>query len=140
AAVALWKIDRRTDLVVPVLLDALKDCPADTRAEAALLIAKIGTGAKTTAPALSKIMSRDENQYDNFVHYYYYEWCRTAPFEALSRLGPEAKVAAPALQEALKDPEALIGISAAEALWKVDHDSRAAIALLSRALKDKTAL
>jgi HEAT repeat protein len=49
-------------------------------------------------------------------------------------VGPAAKAAAPALREALRDPQPLARVSAATALWRVAGDAEAALPVLREAL------
>src|SRR4051812_8298014 len=46
-----------------------------------------------------------------------------AAARALGRLGPAAKVAAPALTGRLKDRDSRVRLSAAEALWRLHHQA-----------------
>jgi HEAT repeat protein len=55
---------------------------------------------------------------------------------ALGELGPEAKIAVPALIGALKNEDARVRQAAAEALGKIGPDAHKAVPSLHQALKD----
>jgi HEAT repeat protein len=64
---------------------------------------------------------------------------RQVAARALLRLGPAAKAAAPALRRATEDESVLVRYMAAAAWWKVDGKNPKAFAVLTDALKDRTA-
>lgn len=64
---------------------------------------------------------------------------RISVADALGRIGPEAKEAAPALIAALKDQDAFIRNSAAEALGEIGPGTKEAAPALIGALKDRDA-
>jgi HEAT repeat protein len=62
---------------------------------------------------------------------------RLFALDALTRLGPEAKRAAPAVAALLKDPDLAVGTRAAVALLAMREEPKAAVAVLFEALADQ---
>jgi HEAT repeat protein len=99
AALALWRIDRRTEETVPVLLSALKG-PWTPRPGSALSVPG-RFGAVSSAPPA----------------------CQQAA-DALGQMGTEARAAVPALTELLRDPQFFsYRPSYALALFKIDRQA-----------------
>lgn len=158
AAEALWKIEKTpATVLLPVLLEALKDKDAQLRAAAAPVIGMLGSKAKTAVPALIQAL-KDKD-----------ERVRGEAVSALGEIGPPAKEAAPALLSLVQDdfsfveplvvsalgnmgpgvvPALLKGLddasvarrrAAAEALTLLGPQAREALPGLLRALADKDA-
>jgi HEAT repeat protein len=64
-------------------------------------------------------------------------YSRTAAINALGELGPKAKSVTNVLIQNLSDPDAAIRIASAGALWKIQKDTNAAVAWLTKALNDE---
>jgi HEAT repeat protein len=114
AALALWRIDHRAEEAVPVLVSALKG-PLTPRPGSALgLPGRFGT-VSSAPPA-----------------------CQQAA-DALGQIGPEARAAAPALTEVLRDPRfSSYRPDYALALFKIDGQAAGvAIAVLIEVLDGK---
>ncbi|HZZ81303.1 MAG TPA: HEAT repeat domain-containing protein [Gemmataceae bacterium] len=93
AVEALWKIEQTSpQVLLPVLLDALKDKDAGVRAAAAPVIALLGTKAKTALPALKDALKDKELD------------VKLAAVVALGDLGPVAKSSADDLLALTDDP------------------------------------
>lgn len=89
AAEALWLIHRDAGLVVPILIDGLKE--KDSAQQALMLVQELGPAAKDAVPALIDLVrGPDEN-------------LAAQAASSLGRIGPEAKAAIPALIEILKE-------------------------------------
>jgi HEAT repeat protein len=56
--------------------------------------------------------------------------------QALSVLGPNAKKALPALLVALKDPDQMVRVDAAGAIWKIEKKTATALPVLTATLSD----
>lgn len=110
AAGALWKIDRRGDLAVPVLIDALNSGSPYERMWAACTVAEIGPDARAAARALV----------DNFTQ----ETPQALAAWALCRIGPLPPDVIQALRRAKESESVYVKMSAARALWDVDHDPK----------------
>jgi HEAT repeat protein len=115
AALALWKIDHRTEEVIPVLVAALKSPLMATPRTTLTLPGRFGTPGTLPGPL-----------------------CQQAA-EALGEMGPEARSAIPALTEVLKDPQfAPYRPYYALALLKIDRQAaKLAVPTLIEALEGK---
>jgi HEAT repeat protein len=91
ATQALGIICRRDALCVPVLVSALRDESEKVRTEAALSLATFGPAA---APALERLLECFERDSSPLV--------RSASIYTLGRIGPDAKVAIPAILAAIR--------------------------------------
>jgi HEAT repeat protein len=112
AAEALWKVDRRAQAAIPVLIQGLKNQQSwPIRSDASYILGQIGPEAKAAVPALIELL---RDQYDDI---------RRNAIEALGRIGPEAKTAVPALRAALQDEEASVRQKAAQALKLITGES-----------------
>jgi HEAT repeat protein len=61
AVFTLGNIGPSDPVVLPSLLEALKDTNADVRCEAILALAKYGPGAKEAIPALTEVQQKDRD-------------------------------------------------------------------------------
>lgn len=94
---------------VPVLLDVARGGNPAAASRAALLLARLEPGqASAAVPALLGALRSPERE------------DRRRAAHALGLIGPEAKVAVPALRAALADGDGRAQVWAAWALWKVD--------------------
>jgi hypothetical protein len=83
AAGATWKVDRRSDEAIPVLVQVLEKSNTDAHhLWVAYEIAAIGPDAKAAVPALRNSLARKTPWPDEFAH-------------ALGNIGPDAADAAP---------------------------------------------
>jgi HEAT repeat protein len=96
AALALWKVDNRTEAAVSVLVRELKTRGTRGSAGSLLLIARPAT--VSNPPAVPP--------------------CQQAA-EALGQMGSAARTAAPSLRQALADPDEAVRSAAAQALQKI---------------------
>src|SRR5262249_50226105 len=138
-AQALWKVSRRADEVIDVLIGGLRENPGHYYKEAASGLAHLGAAARTAVPALTEALKYTDVQ-DHFNYYAGYLESRSAPFEALGHIGPTARSALPALREYLNDRDVLVRIVAAEAIWKIDGQAQAILPVLTVALQDRSGL
>jgi HEAT repeat protein len=100
AALALWRIDRRTEDVIPVFVAALKSSFTPSPRSTLTLPGRFGVAGPPPAPL-----------------------CQQAA-EALGQMGPEARAALPALRQVLQDPQLSAYRSYyARALAKIDPQS-----------------
>jgi HEAT repeat protein len=135
-AEALWKIDGRAEAVLPVLVEKLRKGPtADIRERAASLLGRVGAGTAEAVPALTAALE-DEDRYAGSYEYRERQRIRAAVLGALGHIGPAAMPAAPALRRALKHPDALVRVRAAETLWRIDPGAAETIPALTQALRD----
>jgi len=121
AAEALGNIGPEAKAAVPALLEALKD-RGRMRVAAAEALWRINKHP-AAVPALVEAFTDDADNYANW---------------ALCSIGVEAKAAAPALAEALKDKNVDRRVEVAVTLWKINQDP-AVIPVLVEALKDMKA-
>ena len=112
---------------VPALITALKDEDSDVRSNAADALGKIGADAKEAVPVLITAL-KDE---DNYV--------RSNAADALGNIGTGAKEAVPALITALKDEDYYVRTSTAEALGKIGKEAKSAVPALRAALQGANA-
>lgn len=125
AAEALWKVEKTSArILLPVLLNALKDKNAEARAAAPGVIALLGTKAKSALPALvARLSDKDAT-------------VRLETILALGELGPIAAAAAPNLLALAGDESfALLGPTVAATLSSMGDK---AVPSLLTALKDKS--
>lgn len=147
AARSLWRIEARSDVVLPRLVAALSEPQAHW--QAALVLCEMGTAASAAIPALL----------DRLEHEVTHRPSRTPPSSALAlgRLGPDAvpglirllehtntgvrisaamalashgplaHLAVPSLQELLADPDSEMQIVALNALGAIGHPARPAL-------------
>ena len=127
AAKALANIGLLSPAVLPELLRLLqKDPNADVRTEAGRALGKIGEGAAAAGRAIAAVL-RDTSGGDAL---------RVAAVWALVRVAPSAPGTAVALRAAANDRSGHVGVCAAEALWKVSHESSGAVLALAARLDD----
>jgi HEAT repeat protein len=125
------------------LMALLKDPQKDVRAAAAEALGLAGPQARIAYPALAEVNRADADEnvrgkakealkkigqpgsadvavmIDTFSDRRQPRQARAAAALVLGLIGAEARVAVPALEEGLKDPEAVIRVSAAQALWQL---------------------
>jgi HEAT repeat protein len=112
-------------IVLPSLVEALKDKDPDVREAAAYAIGNIGPAAIGVVPSLIKAL-KDENPD-----------VREAAIYALGGFGSAAASAIPALIKALKDKSWVVRVAAANTFEEMGPQAKAAVPALSKALKDK---
>jgi HEAT repeat protein len=127
---ALWFVDGQADPLLTVLGEALRDPDPDRRGAAADLVGqvgdKLGPGAADLVDGLVKALRGDGPAL-----------VRARAAQALGRLGPEARAAAPALGEALDDADSSVRHSAAFALGRLGRGAEAAVPALVATLRKK---
>ena len=106
AAFAYWKISGDSDLPVSVLVELLSNI--DFQAETIDLLGDMGPAAKTSVPALIKLLGSDE------VH------LREGAVLSLGAIGPVAKAALPALRKLKNDPDLLIRSAADRSIKEIE--------------------
>jgi HEAT repeat protein len=127
AAQTLWRIDRRADQVLPVLVELLQP-GGENRALAAEALGEMGTVAAAAVPALRACLE------DRSFHW---RWVRLQAARAIWRIDRSADRSLPMLVELLQDPGrvgAPVATKAAEALGEMGAVAGEAIAVLRAAL------
>lgn len=104
---SLEQILARSEIVLPVLEDALGDEEAQVRFHAAMALGDIGRDAAQAMPALIRALRDADSQ------------VRLAAANALEGLGDEAETAAPALRKCLQDQDEAVAQAAALALLSI---------------------
>jgi HEAT repeat protein len=122
AARALGELGLKAKQAVPALIKALNDADSSVRDEAENSLKKIGE------PAVAELLPGLKDP-DEFV--------RLRIVGVLGGIGPDAKAALPALEEAKKDTSAFVRSAAEEAVIRVKVDAKALIALLKDKEEDK---
>jgi HEAT repeat protein len=160
-AQALWVIDRRVDLALPVLLEVIPDVKlrTDVRTAAVNVLALMGPAAKVAHPILQRVHDEPEevlraavavaverlgpvNADDvsglikdlgaaSVTH-------RRAAAQTLAALGELAKDAVPALKRALSEKDLDLRLSATVALGRIGPEAKTAVADLTEVLNDAT--
>jgi HEAT repeat protein len=110
AAGALWKIDRRAKLAVPVLIEVLQTGSSFERMWATWHIPEIGPDARAASHALAENLTQSFPQ--------------AGAAQALCRMGPLPADVVDALRRAKENEREDVGVWAAFALWKFDHDPK----------------
>jgi HEAT repeat protein len=98
-----------------------KDQP--NQAHALLALGFLGADPKVVVPVLLEGLRDERGQYN-----------RIMSAQGLGGLGPQAKEALPDLNAALKDPDALVRVHAAGAIWKIEKRAEAVVPALTDAL------
>jgi HEAT repeat protein/Tfp pilus assembly protein PilF len=123
---SFWAERMDMDAGVPALVEMLKEADDFMRREAAMVLGKVGPGARDAVPALTQAL--DDRA----------EKVRSAAAYALGEIGRESKEAAPFLVKLLKDSSADVRESAGKALSKVEPDaSGVVIRALTEDLKNE---
>src|SRR6185369_8458732 len=99
-------LEKPTDDAVKALMVALEDSDLAVRHQTAFALSRIGSAAKSAAPALLTVLKNRELDADS----------RALAAQALGEMGEEAKPAIAALIAALKDDNDLVRQEAASAL------------------------
>jgi len=126
AAIALWKIGKQPDEVVPILIEALKWEGKYRGSEPPPVVCALAEIGPDVAGA---ILAQRLNSEDPLV--------REQSAEALGKLGPIGKPAALALAEALSDNDVMVRRWAATSLIKIGPAAKEAVPALIEALKDQ---
>ncbi|HEV3259903.1 MAG TPA: HEAT repeat domain-containing protein, partial [Gemmataceae bacterium] len=133
AAGALADIDPKDPNIVPALGRALGDDMREVRASAAAALGKLGPGAKAALPALKKALNSEQEGQEDLIKVLVQigpaavptliellgaekPEIRSQAATILGDMGPAARVAVPALKEALQDQEPVVRSAAAAAL------------------------
>ncbi len=157
AALALWKIERKPEVVLPVLAEASRDDSRATRLLVLDVAQEIAPDAREIAPILVECLGETDQairsralvaldrvgpaavtalvaglKHDNA------EVVRQV-LASLGRLGPRAAEAAPAVRERLKDKTPTVRIAAASTLWAIAKDSDSALPVLLELVKGNDA-
>jgi HEAT repeat protein len=107
AAIALGRIGPGAKEAVPELLRVVEKNPHHIRAQAAEALWHIEKN-KDAIPALNRMVLHTTGN------------DMGAAAEALGRIGPDAKLAVPALEHALRHQGSLVAVKAALALWQIE--------------------
>lgn len=127
AAEALWRIDRRADLVLPVLIKELRP-GARSNSQAAEAIGEMGEAAREAIPALVACLGADDASDPD-------QWLQLKAAVALWRIEHRVNRALGVLIGLLEDPgpaNPWMMTRVAEALGEIGAEARAAIPLLLR--------
>jgi HEAT repeat protein len=124
SALACWRIEAKTEIVLPIALKSLAvdDTNAWGPAEKAFL--EMGLKARSAVPALCKLLKDKKGYTDGIVN-------------ILGKLGPAAREAMPALTELLRHEKEYYRWKAVWALGKIDAE--AALPALTASLGDPEA-
>jgi HEAT repeat protein len=143
AAVALWKLDRRPSLVVPVLAEEVRQMgvwisfPSPVYKQQIFeTLAEIGPEARAAVPVLTELLASWCESVDD-------PWAATHGWrvgywaaETLGRIGPAAEAALPALREALTTEDRHVRLAVALARWRISGHAGEALPALLEALND----
>src|SRR4051812_10761535 len=125
AVIALGRIRRRSDEVVPVLAQGLRSRDEDERLLAVYALMMHGPAGAPAVPALLELLRHPPGKYD-----------RSAAARALGGIGPAAAPAVPDLLEMVHGPESFDRGTAAEALGGIGASDAATLHALVSALGD----
>lgn len=113
-----------TKVVVPALVEALKDKEGKVRGFAAEALGYVGSDARAAIPDLINLLKDRDDE------------VRSRAAFALGGFGAEAKAAVPALIGLLADPDDGVRASAAAGLGEIGAPAKEAVPALTKALKD----
>lgn len=116
---AVWGLGlypERREVVVPALIDALKDTEADVRGAAVAVLQKMAPDAAKPEIARAIITMLQKQEEPFFL---------PGRVELLGNLGTNASAAVPALLEAIKGTNSAVAEAAAHALKKIDPEAAA---------------
>jgi HEAT repeat protein len=128
AMMALWRIEHRDELVLPVLLDRLKSPRADVRCQSLEALKQLRAAA---SDALSAILPRLRDE-DASV--------RCAAIGAAASVAPASADVVAALTETLRDTEGSVRFEGAHALIWFGPVARGALPTCLQILRDKSEL
>jgi HEAT repeat protein len=116
ATYALGQLGPQADAAVEPLMGVLKNLGEDeyVRGGAAWALGRIGPAAQPAVPLLMETLKSKKHIS-----------VRRSSALALGNIGPAAKPAIAGLEAALNDSDAIVRLSAAEALWKIDRHAKA---------------
>ncbi len=143
AADALWKIERRTDKVLPTITATLDHKRTFVRKHALRVLLGMGPAAAAAAPALKTPLTATDEEYLAKIESL--GWGpetiilgqeRTLAAQVLGRMGPDARQdAVPLLMPRLKDEVAQVRVAAADALWRVGQPAHEMVPTLIDGLR-----
>ena len=125
-AETLGGFEKPTDDAVKALIVALEDSDPAVRHQTAFALSRIGSTAKSAAPALLTLLKNRELDADS----------RALAAQALGEMGEEAIPAIAALIAALKDESAFVRQEAASALGNIGADAKEAKSALTELTND----
>jgi HEAT repeat protein len=149
AAVALWKIEGKTDAALPVLVETARRPSRTIRQLLLDAVGGPGPDAKALAPALVECFNdRDPNLKSRCMQLFREMGqggldglriglerddpvIRESCLKAIGQLGPQAAEAVPAVRLRLKDQEPALRVLAARTLWQVNQDTTTLPVLLA---------
>jgi HEAT repeat protein len=117
AAQALWVIDKKEQMALPVLCDLLTDDQISLamRLQAVKTLTQMGSSAKAAFPALHRAGFDDNEALQKAIEI------------ATEQIGRPAKEDVPALVAALESPNVRFRTAAAQTLWLIGPDAREAV-------------
>src|SRR5581483_1141673 len=108
---------------LPCLIAVLQDRDKVGRLFALNVLGHLGPKAREAVPHVVKILQQGENAFQWHAAY------------TLGQIGPQAKAALPALEGTLDDPDALVRVAAALAVWQIAADAKVIPLLMSTCQK-----
>ena len=157
SALAMWKIERTADDVVPILDAALSDENTGVRSFAAAILSQLGTEGRPAIPSLKQALQDEDGQVrlhaaealahfsdaramatDTLIECLSDEnsHVRWLAIYALADLSPRDEQVVPELAHSLQDSEARIRAAAAFALGEIGPSAHRAVVLLERVRRD----
>jgi hypothetical protein len=124
AIMALYGFEAEAQEVIPTLVKIVEQGPKHQGmscfAMSVLCLGRMGSAAREAVPVVSSWLTKPGFEND------------LSCAEALGKIGPDAREAIPALRTIVASPHAnpLIPITAAKALWRIDRDTNAVLALM----------
>jgi HEAT repeat protein len=128
AALALWSIDAKADVALPILNLVLKDVDNNDRWEAIEAVGMVSVEARPAIRGLTEVVVAALKDRDARVRCHAARW--------LFRREQQARVVIPLLREAVTDRDVFVRLSAVEALGEMGAEARI-LGLLTAALEDR---
>jgi HEAT repeat protein/S1-C subfamily serine protease len=126
AITAIQLMGPEADIAIPSLIEALHDPQTPVRLHAAKALGAMTATAKAAIPTLAKVLEADKSPD-----------VRAEAVLALSKMGPDARVALPSLEAALKDPNLDVRLGILSAIESIGPDAKILAPLLVKTMKEK---